>query len=96
MLTDVTVVSTKKVPVLWVDGQAVFGKSCAHLLFGVIPLTETYSPSLKVAIEHALDRGNGQVLLDAMIYQKQLLIPLLFHRQCYTVEGKAVRLRNSR
>lgn len=64
-LTDFTIISTKNVTLTMVKGERVKGEDCAYLLLGLIPLTGTFQPNLKDAIDRAIQSGKGEFLLMA-------------------------------
>jgi hypothetical protein len=86
-MTDFTAISTKNLHLPAEKGNRVTGEDCANLLFGLIPLTGTFQPNLKEAIDQAIEAGNGDVLIDGVLYNSIVFIPLLFTQVCYTVEG---------
>jgi len=85
-LTDFTVISTKNVTIPATKGNRVQGKDCADLLLWFIPLTGSFNPDLKEAIDKALEQGGGDVLIDGVVYQ-DLIITFIYNRICYRVEG---------
>jgi hypothetical protein len=93
-LTDFTVISTKNTNVKTEKkGNRVEGKDCSNLAFGIIPVTGTYIPNLKEAIDDAIEKGDGDILLDGVVYQKTIFIPLVFTQVCYNVEGTIGKTR---
>ncbi len=86
-LTDFTAISTKNLNIDVKKEGRVEGKDCANLLLGLIPVTGTFVPNLKEAIDDALEKGKGDVLIDGVVYHKVIFIPLVFTQSCYKVEG---------
>ena len=85
-LTDFTAISTKNLNMPAKKGGRVQGEDCANLLLGLIPLTGTFQPNLKEAIDKAIEQGGGDVLIDGVVYQ-DVIIAFVFNRICFRVEG---------
>jgi len=83
-LTDFTVIGTKnfKVPENVQIGERVRGEDCAPIIL-VFPLG---TPNLKEAIDRAIEKGGGDVLIDAVIYSEFSSF-VIFIQQCFVVEG---------
>lgn len=90
---DFTALSTKNVGLddLQVDASKskgrVKGRSCQEVVF-IFPVNfET--PNAKEAVDHALERANAQVLLNAVLEYENFYVPLIYGRECYFAEGDA-------
>lgn len=83
-----TALSTSPLPPpVQVDKRAI-GRDCVRLLFGLIPLSNrAFFPSIERATEAALAQGEGNAILGARISQTMIVVPLVFTRVCYVVEG---------
>lgn len=82
-LTDYTILNNKNftVPKNVQLGERVRGEDCkvSFLFFVGIP-------NLKEAIDEAIEKGRGDILIDAVIYEKTTNY-FLFIKHCYIVEG---------
>lgn len=63
----------------------------AHWIFWVP--TRATSPSLADAIEEALERGNGQLLVDARVERIAWYVPFLYGEFGWKVSGRVVQVR---
>jgi len=61
------------------------GEECRHV-FIVIPDT-FHMPSMKGAVDKALEAKNANLLLNPVVEYQLFYIPLLFLRECWIVEG---------
>jgi hypothetical protein len=61
----------------------------SHTIFW-IP-TNTRTPTLQDAIDRALERGGGDLLVDADVEHWWLVVPFLYGQEGWTVRGDAVR-----
>jgi len=86
-LTDFTAISTKNLNLPAKKGERVEAEDCAKLLFGLIPINGTFQPNLKQAIDNAIEKGNGDVLIDGVVYSNFIFIPLIYTQVCYSVKG---------
>ena len=78
-VADLTLVSTKNVDLSAArldvrEGRRVEGEDCVFFLFGL--------PNLEDAIDEALEKGNGNIMVDQVSYQKAR-----FLFSCIEVEG---------
>ncbi len=92
---DLTAISTRNVSLAGVDldslpRKKVEGKDSAFI-FLFIPFGQ---PHLEDAIDQALDAGDGDLLLDGVVYTKAFW--LLFGSQSIEVKGTAVNTRAGR
>lgn len=82
-LGDFTMLSTKNVDVSGVkQGDRQSGEDCVnHIL--LIPLGQ---PDMKNAIDRALEKGKGDILIDS-VFSTKGWSAVLFGESCYVVEG---------
>lgn len=84
-LGDFTVVSSKNVDVSGLKpGDRQTGEDCVNLLFGMIPIGEV---DWKNAMDQALERGKGDVMVDAVLTAKAWVIPYIFGQTCMEITG---------
>lgn len=84
-LGDFTVLSTKNVDVSGLkSGDRQTGEDCVNLLFGMIPMGEV---NWKNAMDQALERGKGDVMVDAVLTVKAWVIPYIFGQRCLEFTG---------
>jgi hypothetical protein len=50
-------------------------------------------PDMKEAADKALEKGQGNVLLNAVVYQKGWYIPLIYGRVSYVVKGEVYSIQ---
>lgn len=86
-LMDFTVISTKNVEIPGVRGEKVTGEDMKSIIIAF----PTGQPSIKAAVDDALDKGHGDVLLDAVISNRFWYIPYVFGRVGFVVEGTALK-----
>ena len=86
---DFTVASTKNIGQLSMKGDSVEGEDCSSyfLIFNVKGPTE---PNVKTAVDRALERAKGDVLVDAVIW-RTAIPAIIFNQLCFRVEGKVAR-----
>jgi hypothetical protein len=90
---DFTALSTKNVSLntLQVEPSKskgrVEGRSCQQVVF-LFPI-DFETPNASEAVDRALERANGQVLLNAVLEYESFYIPLIYGRECYFAEGDA-------
>ncbi len=87
-VADLTLVSTKNIDLSNAQldvrqGKRVKGEDCAIILLGILPLG---TPSLETAIDRALEKGNGNVMVDQVTYFKWAYF-ILATQSCIEVEG---------
>lgn len=85
---DLSLVSTKNIDLSkskldMSTGVNVFGEDCKHSLVGL--------PNLEAAIDDALQKGTGNVLVDEVTEFKSIWV-LIGSIQCYKVKGTAYKL----
>ena len=84
-LGDFTVLSTKNVDVSGVKpGDRYSGEDCINLLFGMIPLGQV---NWKNAMDQALERGKGDMMVDVVMTAKGWAIPYIWGRSCMEFAG---------
>lgn len=86
-LMDFTVISTKNVEIPGVRGEKVEGEDTKSIVI-IIP---TGQPSIKAAVDNALDKGHGDVLLDAVISMENWYIPYIYGQSSFIVEGTSLK-----
>ncbi len=90
-LGDFTLISTKNVDLsdASIDvktGRRVTGEDCRYIAL-FIPLGV---PSVKEAVDDALEKGNGNLLVDQVTSVRSWYVPLIVGESCYVAEGTAV------
>jgi hypothetical protein len=86
-IMDFTVISTKNVDIPGVRGEKVTGEDIKSIVI-VIP---TGQPNIKAAVDNALDKGHGDVLLDGVISSKMWYIPYIYGEAGFVVEGTSLK-----
>gem|GEM_PF-2028592 len=86
-ILDFTVISTKNVDIPGTRGVKVEGED----MKSIVIIFPTGQPSIKEAVDRALEKGDGDVLLDGVIYMKQWYIPYIYGEMGYVVDGTAMR-----
>jgi hypothetical protein len=91
-VADLTLISTKNIDLSNArldvrDGQRVEGKHCVYALLGLLPLGVV---NLEEAIDDALERGGGNILVDQVTYQS-IIYFVLASQECLTVEGTVLQ-----
>ena len=92
-------ISTQQVPHLGyrVEGARhtfdVVAEVRTHTIFW-IP-TNTHSPTLQDAIDAALRRGEGNVIVDAEVEHWWVFVPFLYGQEGWRVRGDVVRTQNA-
>ena len=92
---DLTFVSTRNIDLSHVsldvrEGKRVEGKECKFALLGLIPLG---LPTLQGAVDDALDKGNGNVMIDEVTYRSDYWFVLL-SQSCIRAEGTVLDTRS--
>ena len=85
---DLTFVSTRNIDLSHVSldvraGKRVEGRDCKYSLFGIIPFG---TPTLEGAVDDALERGNGNVMIDQVTYNSFYWF-ILVGQHCIKAEG---------
>ena len=85
---DLTFVSTRNIDLTHVSldmrqGERVKGSDCKYAILGIIPLG---LPTLQGAVDDALRKGNGNVMIDQVTYISNYWF-VLFSRSCIRSEG---------
>jgi hypothetical protein len=70
--------------------KGVEGDDIQHIIF-FIPTSGP--PNLLNAVDSAMEKGHGDVMTDAVIYQRFFYIPLLYGEAGWEVKGDVVRTR---
>ena len=84
-LGDFTVLSTKNVDVSGLKpGDRHAGEDCINMLFGMIPMGDV---NWKNAMDQALERGKGDVMVDVVLTAKGWAIPYIWGQQCIEIAG---------
>lgn len=85
-LGDFTVLSTKNVDVSGLKpGDRYSGEDCVNLLFA--PFIPLGTVNWKNAMDQALERGKGDVMVDIVFTLKEWFIPYIFGQRCIVIEG---------
>ncbi len=92
-VADLTLVSTKNVDLSDTrlnikEGKRAKGEDCASALFGLIPLG---IPNLESAIDNALARGGGNIMVDQVTYVSDVYF-ILASTSCIEVEGTVINV----
>ncbi len=90
-IMDFTVLSTKSVDIPGKRGPRVTGEDVDPIII-FIPAGQ---PNVKTAVDNALEKGNGDVLLDAVIYNKFWWIPYVYGEAGFVVEGTVLDTRQA-
>jgi len=53
--------------------------------------TNTQTPTLQNAVDSALERGGGKLMVDAEVTHWWILVPFLYGQEGWTVQGDVVR-----
>lgn len=86
--------STKNVDVSGVKpGDRVSGEDCVNYVLQFIPLGEV---NWKNAMDQALERGKGDVMVDIVLTQKYWFIPYIWAQQCIVMEGNVSQTKSYR
>lgn len=85
---DLTLISTKNIDLNSSrldarEGKRVEGEDCVYWPLGLIPLG---LPNLEEAVDEALEKGNGNILVDQVTYQKGYYF-VIASVSCIQVEG---------
>jgi len=92
-VADLTLVSTKNIDLSNTQldarkGERITGENCAIALLGLLPLGV---PNLQEAVDEALEKGKGNVMVDEVTYVKQAYF-ILFSQSCIEVEGTVLNI----
>ncbi|MGR8951538.1 MAG: hypothetical protein ACU83V_03895 [Gammaproteobacteria bacterium] len=87
-IADLTLVSTKNIDLsdTHLDartGQRQMGEDCGFILLDIIPL---HWPNLKEAVDQALEKGRGNIMVDQVTELKTAWM-VIGTQQCIKVEG---------
>lgn len=87
-IADLTLVSTKNIDLsdTHLDartGQRQTGEDCGFILLDLIPL---HWPNLKEAVDQALEKGKGNVMVDQVTELKSAWF-IIGSQRCFKVEG---------
>jgi len=92
-VADLTLISTKNIDLSNAKfdmrkGRRTKGESCAIALLGLIPLG---IPNLEEAVDDALNKGNGNVMVDQVTYIKNAYF-VIASQSCIEVEGTVLNV----
>ena len=87
-LLDFTAISSKNCDIQGTRGERVQGKDMAWLILGI----PTGMPMKKEALDRAIERCNGDLLVDGVVYQKGWFA-LLVGQSGYVIEGTCVNTK---
>lgn len=87
-LVDFTAISTKNCEVQGNRGERVVGNDMVWMILGI----PTGQPNMKEAIDRAIERCNGDILVDGVLYQKGWFA-LLVGQTGFQVEGTCVNTK---
>jgi len=92
-IADLTLVSTKNIDLSdarldITKGKRTKGESCRYWLLGLIPLGV---PNLQEAVDDALEKGGGNIMVDQVTYQKGVYF-ILASQVCLEVEGTVLNV----
>lgn len=92
-VADLTLISTKNIDLANVhidmkQGTRVTGEDCAIALLGLIPLG---IPNLEAAVDDALEKGKGNLMIDQVTYRKGSYF-ILVSESCIEVEGTVLNV----
>jgi hypothetical protein len=92
-VADLTLISTKNIDLsnATLDvrkGQRTKGEDCAIALLGLIPLG---IPNLEEAVDDALEKGKGNVMVDQVSYSKGAYF-IIASQSCIEVEGTVLNV----
>lgn len=91
---DLTLVSTKNIDItdigtLKTKGERIEAKDCAYSLLGLIPLGQ---PTLQEAVDNALEKGHGNMLIDQVTYRTAFYM-IIMGQTCIKVEGTVINVK---
>jgi hypothetical protein len=97
-VADLTLVSTKNIDFATAkldarSGQRVKGEDCVVWILGLFPVPARL-PNLEEAVDMALERGQGSMMIDQVTYVRNLWF-LLAAQQCILVEGTVLSVAAS-
>ncbi len=87
-LVDFTALSTKNANIPGERGPRVKGEDLATIIL----FFPTGQANIKTAVDRAIEKGGGDLLVDGVISQECWYIPLLIGQCGYIVEGTPVKL----
>lgn len=92
-VADLTLVSTKNIDLSNTQldarkGMRVKGEDCAYAILGLIPLG---IPNLQEAIDNALEKANGNIMIDEVTSYKGFYF-ILASQSCIEVEGTVINI----
>ena len=87
---DFTVGSTKNIGQLVQKGERVQGEDCFRMVF-ILPVSwPPMQRSFTRAIDNALEKTNGDVLVEAVLSER-IFFTFVYNEACYIAEGYAAR-----
>lgn len=90
-MVDFTAISTKSLSFEGERGERVRGEEVQHILF-IFPL-DIQTPTMKGAIDKALENGKCDLLMDGVVYIKNGGFPLIYMENGFVVEGTCVNIK---
>jgi hypothetical protein len=89
---DLTFISTRNIDLASAridvrQGRRVTGEDCKFALLGLLPLG---LPTLQGAVDDALEKGDGNVMVDQVTYSSSIYF-ILASRFCIKAEGTVLR-----
>ncbi|OGR83364.1 MAG: hypothetical protein A2902_01110 [Elusimicrobia bacterium RIFCSPLOWO2_01_FULL_64_13] len=87
-MVDFTALSSKNVNIPGTRGERVQGKDMKWTILGI----PTGRPDMKEALDRAIERGSGDMLVDGVVYSKGWSV-LFIGQMGYVVEGTIVNTR---
>jgi hypothetical protein len=92
--SDFTLLSTKNV-FLGLDSDQSKGIYEGYDTRSIIFFIPTGIPDMKSAADQAMEKGNGNLLMNAVIYQTSWYIPLIYGEFGYKVKGEVYKVTES-
>lgn len=92
-VADLTLISTKNIDLNEArfdakKGQRMKGEDCVFAPLGLIPLGV---PNLEEAVDDALEKGNGNIMIDEVTYRKEAYF-IIASVSCIEVEGTVLNI----
>jgi hypothetical protein len=90
-IMDFTLISTKNVDIPGAKGERVKGEDISSIII-FIP---TGQPNIKTAVDHAIENGHGDMLVDGVISNTFWYIPYVYGQAGFIAEGTVVDTRKA-
>jgi len=92
-VADLTLISTKNIDLNEArfdarKGRRTKGEDCVFAPLGLIPLGV---PNLEEAVDDALEKGNGNIMIDEVTYRKEAYF-IIASVSCIEVEGTVLKI----